>query len=232
MRLWLFCLLYPLCAWSQMTHESEMSILNTGGNTNVQTYLLRSKNQLIARRNTYRFGGHYAYGEANEVVSVRDWDANGQYERMVTRSTAVLLGEFIEGYRFRNIKARYNSDIGLKYHFIRSDLQNLFGEIGYRYSVEDRYSPNENLYESKIRAYSEYNRKVTETFQWRMWGEYIPNFTDEQRYLINFELSGTAILSSIFSLKVAYRGFYDDRPASPGLKYYDYQYTTSLVSKF
>jgi putative salt-induced outer membrane protein len=229
---WLLLLFLPFSAWAQLVHESEVATLATGGNTNVQTYLLRSKNQYSRRANTYRFSGHYAYGEANDSVNVRDWDATLQYERMMSSATGLFLGEVVEGFRFRNIKARYNTDLGFKYHFIKTDRQNLFSELGYRYTIEDRYNPNENLYESKVRLYQEFNRKITETFLGRVWLEYIPNFTDEREYLINFEVSGTVILTSIFSLKIAYRGFYDNPPASPELRNFDYQYTTALVSKF
>jgi putative salt-induced outer membrane protein len=232
MKLLVLLLLFPQILWAQFVHESEISLLGTGGNTDVQTYNFRTKNQWDRRQNTYRFGGHYTYGESGEAVNVRDWDANLHYERKVSTNAGLFIGEVVEGFRFRNIKARYNSDIGYKYHFIRSDLQNFFSEVGYRYTIEDRYAPQENLYESKGRLYTEYNRKVTETFTGRLWVEYVPNFTDDREYLLNFEASGTAILTSVFSLRVAFRGFYDDRPANPNLRNFDYQYTTSLVSKF
>ncbi|MBA2405049.1 MAG: DUF481 domain-containing protein, partial [Bdellovibrionales bacterium] len=70
------------------------------------------------------------------------------------------------------------------------------------------------------------------TFQYRLWAEYVPNFTNSDDYLVNYEASAMAIMTSMLSLKVAYKGLYDDDPAIEGNKNYDYTYTTSLVAKF
>jgi hypothetical protein len=157
-KVFVLLIFLPLQALAQLVHESEVSTLATGGNTSVQTYLVRSKNQWVVKNHTYRFGGHYTYGESAGSVNVRDWDAYLQFEKQVSENAGLFFGEVIEGFPFRNIKARYNTDIGYKYHFIRSDLQNLFSELGYRYTIEDRISPHDNLFESKVRLYTEFNR--------------------------------------------------------------------------
>jgi putative salt-induced outer membrane protein YdiY len=98
--------------------------------------------------------------------------------------------------------------------------------------VEDRYEPLENAYDHKARLYNEYDEKYSETLQYKFWLKYVPNFTDGKDYLINGEASITSILNSTFSLKVAYKGMYDNSPAKSGFKNYDYLTTTSLVAKF
>lgn len=226
-------MLVSLSANAKLTHESEFSSVATGGNSDVQTYLARTNNVYeLLEKNTFRFGGHYTYGESNADVSARDWDANGKYERALSEKTAVIAGEIIEGYRFQGIKARYNSDLGFKYYYIKSDPKNFFSELGYRYTIEDRYSPESNQNEHKARFFNEFNHKYSETLQYRLWAEYVPNFTDNRDYLVNFEGSITSILTSIFSLKVAYRGLYDSVPAVNGNANYDYNYTTSILAKF
>ena len=224
--------LFSFNALAQFTHESELSLVQTGGNSDVQTNNFKTTNLQKWEKDQFKLGGHYIYGETNNGVSARNWDVNGKYERLLTDHLSLTFGEVIEGNRFTGIKARYNTDLGLKYYFIKTDLKNFFSELGYRYAIEDRYEPLENTFDNKGRLYNEFNHKVSETVQYKIWLEYIPNFTQSSDYLINGEASITSILNSVFSLKVAYMGMYDNRPAFSGFKNYDYTTTTSLVAKF
>lgn len=233
MRFLMSLLLFvPVVAFAQLSNESELALVKTGGNSEVQTTNAKTTNIWKIDRRQHRFGGHYIYGETKEAVSARNWDVNYKFEQEMSPHVSYYLGEVLEGNRFTGIKTRYNSDAGAKYYFIKTDLKNYFGEVGYRYSIEDRYEPEPNTYDNKARLYNELNHKVSETVQYKLWLEYIPNFTEGRDYLINGEASLTSILNSVFSLKVAYLGMYDNLPANPGLKNYDFTTTTSLVAKF
>ncbi len=217
--------------WASLVHESELSMVNANGNSDLQAYNASTKNTYQFSKNALLFGGHYTYGEANNSLSARNWDVFSKYEFGINERVALLLAETIEGNRFQDVKARYNSDLGAKYSFIKTDKQNWFFEGAYRYAIEDRYA-SENLYQHKGRTYTEWNRKHNETLQWKLWLEYIPNFSDGHNWMMSGEASATAILTSLFSLKVAYRGLYDNQPAAAGLENYDSITTTSLVAKF
>lgn len=231
MRFVLLLLLLPTIALAQFSNESEVSSVATGGNSKVETYLVKTLNKFEAEKNIYQVSGHYTYGESSEQVSARDWDLSGKYERRFSEHFSWFVGEVIEGYRFQGIKARYNSDAGLKYYLIKSDRRNVFTELGYRYSIEDQYY-SETAYENKARAFIEINEKPNDNFSYRLWGEYIPNFTRTSDYLFIHEASLTSILTSKFSLKFAWKGIYDQEPIIEGNKNYDFTYTTSLVARF
>ncbi|MFY7992577.1 MAG: DUF481 domain-containing protein [Bacteriovoracaceae bacterium] len=222
----------PIISWAQFKNESEFSTVATGGNSEVETYLAKTSSDYAWDMNAIKLGGHYTYGESSNTVSARDWDVNTKYDRFLTERFALTFGQLTEGYRFQGIKARYNADAGVKYFWLKSDAKNFFSELGYRYTIEDRYSPDENQYSNKARAYAEWNHKYSETFQYKFWAEYVPNFSQSKDYLAIYEASLTSILTSMFSLKVAYRGMYDNVPGIAGNKNYDYTYTTSLVAKF
>lgn len=227
----LLALFIPVLCLAQYSNESELSSVVTGGNSQVKTYIVKTLNKYESGLNLYSLSGHYTYGEAAEEVSARDWDANGKYERRFSEHFAWYLGEVIEGYRFQGIKARYNSDAGFKYYFLKSDKKNIFAEAGYRYTIEDQYE-NETAYENKGRLFIEFNEKPNENFSYRLWAEYIPNFTQSKDYLFIHEASITSILTSKFSLKFAFKGTYDQEPVVAGNKNYDYSYTTSIVARF
>ncbi len=218
-------------AWAKLTNESELSMVNTGGNSELQAYNALTKNKYSFTKDSILFGGHYTYGEADNMLSARNWDVNAKYELGITETFSAVLGEVVEGNRFQDVKARYNTDLGAKYFMVKNDVQNWFFEGAYRYTSEDRYEA-ENVYQHKGRAYTEWGYKYSETLQWKLWLEYIPNFTDGRDWMMTGEASMTAILTSMFSLKVAYKGLYDNLPARPELKTYDYITTTSLVAKF
>ncbi len=227
----LLSLILAAPAWATLTHESELAMLNTGGNSDLQSYNAATKNKYSFTKDALLFGGHYTYGEAEGALSARNWDVNSQYEFGLTEKISMILGEIVEGNRFQDVKARYNSDLGAKYALVKNDKQNWFFEAAYRYTVEDRYVA-ENVYQHKARAYTEWNKKYSETLQWELWLEYVPNFSNGHDWMMTGEASATAILTSMFSLKVAYKGLYDNLPANPDLKNYDYITTTSLVAKF
>lgn len=230
----LMLVLALLCAFpalAALTHESELSLVNAGGNSELQAYNSITKNKYQFEKNSLSFGGHYTYGEANNSLSARNWDVNSQFELGISERFSAIVGEIIEGNRFQDVKARYNSDLGGKYSIIKNDKQTWIAELSYRYTAEDRYIA-ENVYQHKARTFTEWAYKYSETLQWKIWLEYVPNFSDGRDWMTTGEASLTSILTSMFSLKVAYRGLYDNLPANTGLKNYDYITTTSLVAKF
>jgi putative salt-induced outer membrane protein len=230
--LFLSALFLSVNVWADYKNESEFALVKTGGNSEVQTTNTKTTNTYTWGLNQLKSGGHYIYGETSNGVSARNWDFNNKYERELSQKFSYAFGEIIEGNSFIGLKARYNSDIGAKYYYIRSDAKNFFSELGYRYAIEDRYSPERNTFDNKGRFYNEINQKLSETVQYKLWLEYVPNFTQPKDYLVNGEASLTSILSSIFSLKVSYLGTYDNRPAQKGFKNYDFTSTTSIVAKF
>jgi putative salt-induced outer membrane protein len=227
----LMCLVSS-AAMAQLTNESELSLIRSGGNAEVQTTNAKTTNLYKWEKYSALFGGHYTYGENSDNVAVRNWDVNGKLEQEVSEKLSIVAGEIIEGNRFVGIKSRYNSDLGMKYYYIKTDVKKFTTELSYRYTIEDRYEPLENTYDNKARLYNEFDHKYSETLQYKLWLEYVPNFTDGKDYLINGEASVTSILTSMFSLKVAYKGMYDNKPADSGFKNYDYLTTTSIVAKF
>lgn len=232
MKIFYIFLFLSFPALAQLTHESELSLIQSGGNAEAQTNNAKTTNTYRWEKYSALFGGHYTYGENSDNVSVRNWDINGKVEQEVRTNMSIVAGEIIEGNRFTGIKARYNNDVGMKYYYTKADPQIFFTELSYRYAIEDRYEPLGNTYDHKARLYNEFDHKYSQTLAYKIWLEYVPNFTEGKDYLLNGEVSMTSILNSIFSLKISYKGMYDNRPANQGFKNYDYLTTTSLVAKF
>ena len=237
---------------NEWSNESELSLLQTGGNTELETYNLKTQSTLKQEKRSYSLGGHYTLGSSEvedpddstktvRETTARNWDVNGKYEQVLSKKTNAFVAVKYEGDEFAGISQRENYDLGAKYKFTEKKEYNSFFELGYRFTVErtlERNEDDEDRFEdNKGRAYYELNRIVRAGFSYKFWVEYIYNFTRTEDYLINFEPSIAFSLNETFSVKLAYKGMYDNDPAAAAngqdrLETFDWIYTTALLAKF
>lgn len=247
----LFCISTALFAQeSNWTNESELSLIQTGGNSSLETYNTQTEFKLATEKRAYSFGGHYTLGSSEQIDAVtgdketiesaRNWDGHIRYEQTLSQKMSAFLAVEYEGNEFAGYKQRRNTDLGAKYQIVKTDKVNSFFELGLRHTFEQQLARNtddEDAFNySKGRIFYEFSRKSTETLSYKFWTEYLPNFTESEDYLIIFEPSLAFVLSDTFSLKTAYKGFYDNQPsinsAGDRNKYLDYAFTTSLLANF
>lgn len=214
-------------------NSSEVVLTNTTGNSNVQTYHAKTENTYKFQNHKTVFGGHYTYGEANSLLNAQNWDANLNYFLRLNDKVSLVAAEIIEGNRFQEVKTRYNTDLGSKYHFINTNKKKLSLLTAYRYTNEHRYGEEDTLIiQNKGRFLGEWSRKPMKNLEWKLSADYIPNFTDVRDWLFTGEGSVKNTINSLFSIKVSYKYMVDNLPASPELKKYDSIFTTSLVMDF
>jgi putative salt-induced outer membrane protein len=226
--------------YAKYSNESELSLVQTGGNSSVETYNAKTLNKWEGQKRLYTVNGHYTLGmsEQNDekVESARNWSGRGKYEQVLTEHINGFASLQYEGDEFAGYKQRENTDLGGKYIITKSDRFNSFAELGFRYTTERRTSRNDDNEDtfnfSKGRAYYEIAVQLHETLSYKLWIEYLPNFTEPEDYMINFEPSISVMLSQMFSLKTAYKAMYDNVPNIEGNKYTDYTFTTSILAKF
>lgn len=119
---------------------------------------------------------------------------------------------------------RSNTDIGAKYFFSAQenpkDLDYFFAELGYRLSYEDLTTnpTNANSTSNQARAYTEYSKAWTATFSTKLWVEYIKTLGNDNREMINTELSAIAQMSDLLSMKASYLVRYDDTLKDKGFE--------------
>ncbi len=215
--------------FAQYSNESELGIKVEGGNTETESYNAKTMSQYILDQNTFKLSGHYTYGTSANVEDARNWDATLRYERSFNGIGAYAASQ-IEGDEFKGIEERYNEDIGALYKFIDTDAQKLTGEAGYRYTLQ--YNTNgTHEKEHKGRLYATYKHKLNENVEAGIWAEYLPNFSDSEKWIFSFEPHLSVVLTKILFLKLSYTGDYENEPTA-GAKKYDYTYMTSLIAKF
>lgn len=247
--------LLALCIYFFATHtsyaltvdnESQLSVIQTGGNAVTETF--NAKTESIFKTESkweYTLSGHYTLASA-EIVdengdtvmqeNAKNWSLLLKPEKNLSDKLSIFLQAQYEGNEFAGFSQRDNYDIGGKYKLINEKKRKLSIEAGFRYTVERRSDPAADVEgvidDEKGRLFSEYKVVNSENLRYKFWVEYIPNFTNNTDYLINFEPSATVTLSDNFSLKLAYLGQYDNQPAVKENEYLDFTYTTSILIKY
>ncbi len=218
-------------AFAEWANTSELSILNSGGNTNVEVYNLKSATSVKLDRHQLTLSGHYTLGTSDDTVDARNWDISLIDRFALTERWGVYLGEKVEGDRFKGFVARYNSDIGATYRLKDSDKMKSKVELGYRYVVEEKVT-GAYAHDNQIRVYGDLDQKLNETVSWTFYAEYLKDVEVGSAWELNFGPALVAALSKTFSLKIGYEADYRNVPAVVGSRKYDYRYTTGLIANF
>jgi hypothetical protein len=230
---------------AKISNESELSLIQSGGNSVAETNNLKTETKLVKEKRTYSIGGHYTLsssevedtnGDKERVESARNWDINTKYEQELTKNFSGVFGIKVEGDEFSGIKQRENADLGVKYFTHKDDKINSYFQLGLRYTVEKttaRNEDNEDVFNyTKGNVYYEITHKMSESLSYKFWFEYLPNLTESEDYQITYEPSLIFVLSNTFSLKTGYKGIYDNQPNVEGNEYTDFTFTTSILAKF
>lgn len=224
-------LVMSISAQADWSNTSEVSILNTGGNTNVEVYNVKSSTGLTLGRHELTLSGHYTLGSSDNTVDARNWDVSLSDRFALSEKWGVYLGEKVEGDRFKGFETRYYTDVGGSYKLYDLEAFKSKLEIGFRYVVEEKVT-GEYAHDNQIRLFGDLDHKVNKTVSWTFFTEYLKDIEEGSAWELNFGPSLVAQLSSIFSLKVGYTGNYRNLPAISGNKKFDYKYTTGLIANF
>lgn len=226
--------------FAKFENQTELSMIQTGGNTKLETYNLSTLSKYSFTKSEFLFGGHYTLGtseEENDIVEKsRNWDISAKYLRNLIKKLSYYTGVKFEGDTFAGYKQRDNYDLGLNYSLYKTDKKSFSAEIGYRYTLErsvTRNSEGEDEFEfQKGRVQLSYSNKIKDYLRFDTTLEYLPNFTESEDYQVNFSPSLAVIINDVFSYKTSYIVNYDNEPNIEGNEYTDYKLTTSIIAKF
>lgn len=217
-------------AYAEITNESELSLVNTSGNSNVENYIAKTKLSIPFNTNAVNLGGHYSYATADKVINAREWDAYAGLDHKLSEKIALTFKETVEGNKFAGIKIRYNSDLGVKFNLFESDANKIDSGVAYRYTVEEDNTNNtEHFNKAFLNVGHSYEHSKTLKVASSL--EYVPNFTTSEDWQLKATTSLFNSINSIFSLKVSYEWIKDNLPNN-GSTPYDRKFTTGLIAKF
>ncbi len=217
----------------QWKHQSELGIVVTGGNSESETINVAQTTSYAWDKHTVKSTGHYLTSSSGEVRTAENWSAGLRYDRKFSDLSAVFAGNLWQGDRFAGFRYRNNWDLGYQHYFRKNDKGYLLGEIGYRFTYEEKsqegLEPTRNHF---ARFFGDTLHKFNQHVSGRFWLEVLPDFNDSDNMNINFEPSLMAALSNVFSVKLAFLYRYDTVPAIAGNEKYDYNFIVSLIAQF
>lgn len=211
-------------------NESEAGVVLASGNSPSQSFNLRQMNSNEWSKNLVRFDARFLKSKSKGIESAYYWTAGLRYERGLSEFFRVFAAQAVESDKYAGYLQRYNTDVGGKYFFAKTEAKTWFAEAGYRYTSENRIVPPDKRLHY-MRLYTEAERAWDRRFSAKLWVEHLPNFTESSDWQLNSEASITAQMNEVFSLKTAYLLRYDHLPAPTAIAKTDTLFTTSLVAK-
>jgi putative salt-induced outer membrane protein YdiY len=207
------------------------------GNTDTTQASISGSTQKKWLQNSLIFGADGLYGETKppgtpkEVESAEVLHGFSQYNR-VFGDNFYAYGR-IDGFHdgIADIKYRLTLAPGLGYYFITNKTMDLVGEIGPGYIREQLDDETESFATLRIAEKSHYafspNARAWETI------EFLPEITDFNNYIVNFELGIEAKLTkgNKLSLRSVLQDSYVNNPA-PGRLRNDLKIITGIVYNF
>lgn len=217
-------------AYADISNESELSLVNTSGNSNVENYIAKTKLTIPFATNALNLGGHYSYATADKVINSRNWDIFAGFDHNLSEKIDLTFKETVEGNKFAGIKVRYNSDLGIKVNLYQTESNKIDSQIAYRYTVEKDNQKNLEHYNKGLLAIG-HTYEHSKNLKLASGIEYIPNFSTSEDWQIKANASLFNSINSTFSLKLSYEWVKDNLPNN-GSTSYDRKFTTGLIAKF
>jgi putative salt-induced outer membrane protein YdiY len=189
-------------------------------------------------KNEVKVGVEVNYGET-EVTTTNDtkkMDTNVQnsrafmeYHRLLNERTYAYLNSEIRNDDIANLDYRLMVGPGMGQSLLKSDTQTLGVELGISYIQEQLAGVKADDYLA-LRVAEKYELKMSGTAKvWQSF-EYLPDFEDFGRYLLNAELGAEAAMNARLSLRIVAQDKYNSEPAV-GRKPNDFQLIGGLTYK-
>jgi len=222
---------YTAAAEPTLKNESEAGLVITTGNTDIKTITAKHSTTYVFDENTLKFNARFLKSSTFSIESARFWTLGLRYERAFTDVLSGFVAQGIESDKFSGYLQKYNTDIGMKY-ILANNAEELkwFVEGGYRYTAQNNINGSKPR-SHYARLYTEVEKPFNKDVTAKFWAEYLPNFTTSEDWQANGELSLTAVMSSVFSVKMGYLAKFDNLPVA-GLKKVDSIATAALVAKY
>lgn len=218
-------------SWT-LKHESELSIVQVGGNTESDSLSAKQKTTYKKDLDSLVATAAYLRTKNDSTETAKRWDASLRYERELSLKWAAFVQYGSESDKYAGFTQRDNTDVGGKYFILKDENDTLITEAGLRHSETLSSTTGVRSASESGRFYSEYTRQFSETVSGKFWAEYLPNFDNSSNWLLNYEPSLSVMLNKVFSLKTAYLVRHHNKVVAPGEDKDDTTFTTSLVAKF
>ncbi|MFM8468586.1 MAG: YdiY family protein [Limisphaerales bacterium] len=216
----------PQPAWETL---ASAGLTLTKGNSDT---LLANLGVTTAKKwtgNELGLGASMTYGEASGVKNVNNYNAFGQYNRLL--SDRFYGGLKLTGLKddIANIDYRLTVSPLVGYYFIKDAATQLSAEVGPSYVIENLGGVSRSY--AGLRVGERFEHKFNDRAKLWQTAEFIPQVDRLSQYLLNVELGVDSAITQQISLRAALQDNYSSKPAA-GRKANDIRLITGLGYKF
>jgi putative salt-induced outer membrane protein len=216
----------PPSAWES---SAFMGLTLTRGNSDSVLVAANIKTAKKEKQHEWAFGADGAYGENNSVKNSETLHGFGQYNRLFSDR---FFGYFrVDGLHdgIADLDYRVMLAPGAGYYFIKQKTTSLAGELGPGYVFEKRGGSADSF--ATLRVAERFEHKLSDRA--RVWqnAEFLPEVSDFQNYVINFEAGVAATITKNLELSVVLQDNYVNQPAA-GRKCNDVKLISGVTYKF
>jgi putative salt-induced outer membrane protein YdiY len=129
-----------------VTGGANTGLLNTGGNTEIDSLRVDADVTARAAANRYTFGGAVNRAKDRELETARNWTFSARYDRFLTTRLFVTGDTIFTNDRFRALDLRTAIGAGLGYQIADTSLVKLSADGGFGYVNENFESAPDDSY--------------------------------------------------------------------------------------
>jgi putative salt-induced outer membrane protein YdiY len=206
------------------TDSAEFSLVNTTGNAEAKNFSLSNKYVYTWSKADFTFDAlalrvetttkDFAAGTETTATTAETYALGGKYRHNISEAFFWYGRAAWLRNRPAGIDSRTTGGVGVGYHFIASERQNLAGELGIDYADETQIGPPEVSDSfAQGRVFVGYDRKIGAASKFNAEIEFLENLDTTSDWRANLNLSLTTSLTQKLAMKAGYRVIYDNEPA-------------------
>jgi putative salt-induced outer membrane protein len=229
--IFLFCLpIFLLAEEKNWKTQLGLSYVNTAGNSQTQTLSTKLGVDGSGLGNRYALTSNYVLAKSDGKENANKWNSELRAERVFTGRLFgfIAVTHLIDKYSGYNYRISVGPGLGID--LIKQEKQTLKGMASAMYYY-DNYAV-EGLKSDKYptaKAALDFEKKLTETAQFKAKGDYLVSLEDSERYFITADVSLQVTISSNLAVGLGYQVAYQNLPPGPGIKKTDTTFLSSLV---
>ncbi len=213
--------------------RTELSFVETSGNTDTQTFSVKLEAKKEGIRNRYFLTAKALYAKENGRETSNQSSIDGRWERVLTERLFGLLTSGFSMDKFSGYEYRLYGGPGLGYDLIKTDHHVLQSLLSLIYSY-DEFSVGDISSDSYLtgKVTLKYEWEILENLKLKEKLDYSVSFKDTDNFFLNSATSVEAKINRALSLGLSYVVKYQNLLPSPEIKHIDTTFLTTLIIDF
>ena len=217
-----------LGAESELKTHTELSYVNTKGNSDTESFALEAKADKSADKHVFHVKAEAFYSKDGEIESKNKWLAELSYDYEFTERFAFnyLLG--FKQDKFSSFDSQLYTGPGVKYKAVALEVHKLNFQANILYARDDFKVPDETEGYASWQAAFDYNWQILDNLKFTQEANYRSSFEDGENYFATSKTSIANKINSTLSLGLSYKVDYANSVAT-GIERTDRTFLTSLI---